>query len=975
MQISRTSLISLAAFAIIYAWTVISSRFSIEHSEQLLIWYPAVLVGIIISHVRTALWLFAAVLVVMSVFAYSMLSTLESSISFALVVSSMFDCFMVAYFCRFHLNLKQILIDFREFTRLFVCFSVIIPLFGFVVFNLFNYLGSDWVSFELLYVNSLIKVYVTVSLLPLTLLLLNVEAKGLITKLLSPLSVIAITSVIVLCFVTIEYESNFLTFLFVALIAIAFLSFESTAMSILGGSLIIGHHYFDVAVLTAYHQDVAIYSLIFGVVTLIAMYLRVQRDNLCEARYREEQFIDIYHKTPAALHSIDASGSIVAVSDKWLQLFGYERSEVLGKKSSEFLTEESNKKAIESILPSFFENGHVEDVEYQFVHSCGKIIDVELSGILITENNTQKSYAVLQDISNAKKLARDLFEEKEMLETMLMSMGDGVIATDKVGNITLINSVAELLTGVDSETAIGKRFESVVELTDGNNGKALYNPIQLALNERTTVGVPETTRLKSKTGDIFEIQDSVAPIYSSNNEITGAIMVFQDVTESRNVSEKMSYLAQHDMLTDLPNRVLLTDRLNLACAYYERTQTPFTLLFMDLDNFKTLNDTMGHTVGDQALKIIAKRLKPQFRKTDTLSRIGGDEFVVLLEGEMNLLNISKTCKSILEEVSRPIFFDKQEFVLSASIGVASCPKDGSDAETIMRRSDVAMYRAKDLGRNRFNLYSRKLESAMNERLELESKLRQAIASDQMQLFYQPIVNAQNSEIVYAEALCRWREKEGNFVSPDVFIPLAEETGLIIELGEKIIRQACKDFIYVIRKGSSPFSKLSVNISAVQLNHIGFLNMVNKIFNEEEVAPSWFIFEITETSIMTNPKKSLSVLTELKGLGVSIAIDDFGTGYSSLSHLKNFPVDILKIDKEFVNNIEQGGQEEAFVDAMVKMAKTLNINVVAEGVENCHQASILNELGTDYLQGYYYSKPSELSNYILSEGDVTEKVLA
>jgi len=953
----------LAFFLTYYIFANLSLLLTRADHSMAMLWLPNIIVGFMLVKTPLEKWPVFAVSIALANLAADVpfSNSLVKTTSF--VTGNLVQVLIAGYFCQQHTQYKELLYKPSEFfsAMFFTCF--VAPAFaGLVVVFLFylngdSALAANWIN----WMSS--KVVGGLSLFGLMVCWLSIGGRTMAKKFFTPVTASIFTLAVATIYMAFTYSAEPYLLVFLVLILISIWSYFRVALVIFSMAVMLP------MLTTAEHFGAQSQVSLFVYLGIVYLFSSLFGIKLHELRHKKDSYrdqsieaISIYERTPIALHSIDDHGVLVAVSDKWLELLGYSREDVIGKKSSDFLTPASARKAIEDVLPIFFEHQKIDNVHYQFVCKDETVIDIELSAIHVEEDGVGRSYAVLEDVTREHSLADKLKAEKHLLEITVNSMGDGMVTTDEHGIITFINPVAELLTGVTYSDAVGEPFGKVVQLFDSNTGKAIFNPTELAISEKRRMGIPDTASLKSQTGDVFSVQDSVSPIIDDEGVVHGAVMVFQDVSETRAISERMSYLAQHDMLTDLPNRVLFVDRLTQACSQYNRSNEGFSILFLDLDNFKTLNDTQGHSAGDSALKHIASRITSVIRETDTVSRIGGDEFLILLEGEMNLLGTSRMCNKLIDSISEPFVLGGKSHVMTASIGVATCPKDGSDPETLMRRADAAMYRAKDLGRNRFTLYSRKYEEELHERLKVETELRLAIQENDIKLYYQPIVDAKTHKTIYAEGLSRWTNKEGDSISPIVFIKVAEETEIIHKLGESTFRQACEVLKCAQCKQSSPFRKLSVNISAKELERPDFVDDIRRILNQQSASANWFIFEITETALMLNPEQNLKTLKDLKSMGISIAIDDFGTGYSSLSYLKRFPVDIIKIDREFIRDFHVDNQDRHFVSVIVQLAKILKIKVVAEGVENSHQAEALKKIGCDYLQGFYFSKAEKFDHF-------------
>jgi diguanylate cyclase (GGDEF)-like protein/PAS domain S-box-containing protein len=551
--------------------------------------------------------------------------------------------------------------------------------------------------------------------------------------------------------------------------------------------------------------------------------------------------------------------------------------------------------------------------------------------------------------------AEALFEEKERAQVTLNSIGDAVISTDASGRVTYLNSVAEALTGWSKDEAAGHQFEEILRIVDATSREASPNPLELAIRENKTVALPPNCILIRRDGVEAAIEDSTAPIHDRRGAVIGAVMVFHDVSVARAMSLKMSYLAQHDSLTDLPNRILLNDRLNEAIALSSRHHRMLAVLFLDIDRFKYINDSLGHVVGDRLLQSVARRLFTCVRSSDTVSRLGGDEFVVLLWEVRHSQDAAVTAHKILQAVREPHEINQHELHVTASIGIVTYPDDGADVETLMKKADFAMYHAKDSGRDNFQFFKSEMNIRAIERRSLEDHLRYAIERDEFLLHYQPKIDLATGDITGIEALLRWRHPELGLVAPGQFIAIAEESGLIVPIGRWVLRAACRQARQWQIEGSSPVC-IAVNISAGELRAPGFAAGVREILAETGLPPRCLELELTETVLIDDSRSISDVLRELKEIGVLLALDDFGTGYSSLSYLKRFPIDTLKIDRSFVHDLTTDKDDAGIVTAVIGMGKNLHMRVVAEGVETREQLALLQEHGCPQGQGYFFSRP-------------------
>ena len=551
--------------------------------------------------------------------------------------------------------------------------------------------------------------------------------------------------------------------------------------------------------------------------------------------------------------------------------------------------------------------------------------------------------------------AEALFVEKERAQVTLDSIGDAVISTDIRGHVTYLNGVAESLTGWSLADAAGQPFEEVFRIIDATTREAVQNPMALAIRENKTVGLTPNCLLIRRDGVEAAIEDSAAPIHDRRGEVTGAVMVFHDVSTARALSLRMSYLAQHDSLTDLPNRILLNDRLNQAMALAHRHQQQLAVLFLDVDRFKHINDSLGHDVGDRLLQSVAQRLLGCVRKSDTVSRQGGDEFVILLSEVTRAQDAAVSAEKILMALSTPHRIDRHDLHVTASIGIVIYPDDGTEAETLMKHADFAMYHAKDSGRSNYQFFTPDMNVRAIERQSLENGLRHALERQQFVLHYQPTMNLETGAIVGVEALIRWRHPNLGLVPPAQFVPVAEECGFIVAIGRWALREACRQARAWQDAGLPPI-RIAINVSAAELREKDFVAGVSAILTETALEPRYLELELTETFLMQDSTSTAAVLQALKDTNVQLALDDFGTGYSSLSHLKRFPIDTLKIDRSFVRDLTTDADDASIVSAVISLGKSLHMRVVAEGVESRAQLAFLHEQGCPEGQGYYFSRP-------------------
>ncbi len=545
-----------------------------------------------------------------------------------------------------------------------------------------------------------------------------------------------------------------------------------------------------------------------------------------------------------------------------------------------------------------------------------------------------------------------LFIERDRAQVTLNSIGDAVISTDIAGNIAFLNRMAEQMTGWPQAEAIGQPFASVFRLVDDGTRETLRNPMDVAIQENRSVTLTPNSTLIRRDGFEMAIEDTAAPIRDRGGKVSGAVIVFHDVSAARSMALKMAHLAQHDALTDLPNRLLLNDRLTQAITLARRHRKQLAVLFMDVDNFKNINDSLGHMIGDKLLQSVAQRLTTCVRSSDTVSRQGGDEFVVLL-ADTDQAAVGYSASKMLLAMAQKHSIDGHELNISLSIGISVFAGDGEDAETLLKNADAAMYHAKENGGNNYQFFTQAMNDRAVERQSLEGSLHQALVRQEFVLHYQPKVNLETGVIKGAEALIRWRHPVRGLLSPNQFVSIAEDSGLIVPIGQWMLREACRQAQAWQIAGLRP-TPIAVNISAVEFRREGFLPDIRDILEDTGLAPCYLEIELTETVLVQDIESTMLVLHALKALGVKLAIDDFGTGYSSLSYLRQFPIDTLKIDQSFVRDITTMEGDATIASAVIGMGNSLNLRVSAEGVETREQLAFLQAKHCEEGQGFYFS---------------------
>jgi diguanylate cyclase (GGDEF)-like protein/PAS domain S-box-containing protein len=568
------------------------------------------------------------------------------------------------------------------------------------------------------------------------------------------------------------------------------------------------------------------------------------------------------------------------------------------------------------------------------------------------------TYSLQRALRNAverKSIEDALFVEKERAVVTLNSIGDAVLCTDIFGNITYLNIVAEKMTGWLRAEAIGKPLGEVFRIIDGGTRQTARDPMEMAVEQNATVGLTINCVLIRRDGYESAIEDSAAPIHDRSGRVIGAVIVFHDVSAARTMALQMTHTAHHDAVTGLPNRLLLNDRITQSISMALRQSRPFAVLFLDLDHFKNINDSLGHAGGDELLRSVSKRLLSCVRGSDTVSRQGGDEFAILLP-EITHAEDAATCAAkILIALNAPYIIGVRTVHVGASIGISLYPRDGADSETLLKSADMAMYHAKERGRGNFQFF----EAAMNlravQRQSVESELRRALKNQEFLLHYQPKVNLDTGDITGVEALIRWRQPDGTLVPPAEFVPIAEDCGLIVPIGRWVMREACKQ-ARAWQDAGLRHLRMAVNVSAVEFREKGFVDNVRQILSDTGLRPHYLVLELTERVLMEDAASTALVLEELKTMGVHLAVDDFGTGYSSLSYLRQFPIDVLKIDQSFIQKITSNLDDSTIISAIIGMGRNLRQIVIAEGIETQEQITYLQSQHCEEGQGYFLSPP-------------------
>jgi diguanylate cyclase (GGDEF)-like protein/PAS domain S-box-containing protein len=581
----------------------------------------------------------------------------------------------------------------------------------------------------------------------------------------------------------------------------------------------------------------------------------------------------------------------------------------------------------------------------------------------------------VRTMMDRRESAAILFES-EAANVTLDSMGEAVLRTDIHANVTYLNRTAEKMTGWTREEALGRPVADVLRFIDAVSGTVAGSPVEIMLQEDQDKRVADRTPsvLVRRDGLKREIENTLALTHDQAGDVTGAVIAFHDVSAARAKSVEMTHLAQHDVLTHLPNRVLFKDRLAQALALAERQEKQLAVMFVDLDYFKKINDSLGHEVGDKLLQSVAGRLIACVRRTDTVSRFGGDEFAILLSQIEHAEDAAFSARKILRSLAAPYVIDNKSLDISASVGVSAYPCDGQDAESLLNKADAAMYEAKKHGRNNYRSFRPDMQERIQERQSLELSLRYALGRNEFLLHYQPKLNLQTGKITGVEALIRWQHPQRGMIYPAQFIFIAEECGLILSIGRWVLLEACKQARAWSDAGLGVVP-MAVNVSAAEFESPDFLSGVRAVLIATGVDPANLELELTESVLMHEAEHTVDTLTALKAIGVQLAIDDFGTGYSSFSYLRRFPINVLKLHHSFVQEIATDQGDVPLLSAMINIGKSLKMRVIAEGVETRAQLEFLQHHDCNEGQGYYFSRPVDAEQTgKLIEASIPESVV-
>ncbi len=664
----------------------------------------------------------------------------------------------------------------------------------------------------------------------------------------------------------------------------------------------------------------------------------------------EFRFRDLLENANDLVQSVAPDGRFLFVNRAWRQSLGYTEEEIGQLNIRDILHPDCQNQCLGK-LQSLFEGEEIGRLEVSFLTRDGRKILVEGScNTRFEEGRPVATRGIFRDVTDRKAAEEALRQSEERFRLLYEKAPLGYQSLDGEACFLEVNQALLDLLGYDRKEILGRW---VGEFMPPESRDLLREAFPRFI-EAGGVSDAEFTMLR-KDGERIVVLVNGKIARDDRGRFRQTHCILQDVTGRKRAEAEIERLAYFDTLTGLPNRTLLRDRLQQALAQAGRDDQTVAVLFLDLDRFKGVNDTLGHSLGDELLKKVAGRIRKSLRASDTVARLGGDEFVVLCQGIRGVQDVSALAAKIQKTLSRPVSLGEQEIFTSVSIGIALFPEDGRDAETLLKHADLAMYAAKDLGRNAFQFYAEELNLRARERMELEVSLRRGLREEEFFLCYQPQIDLQDGRITGVEALLRWRHPLRGLIPPTQFIPVAEDSGLILPLGEWVLRTACRQ-CREWQQAGFPQMRVAVNLSGVQFKQSGFVGTVRAALEESGLEPCWLELELTESILMESGERTSQVLSELKKMGLRLAIDDFGTGYSSLAYLKNFPIDRIKIAQDFVRDIPGDPNDSAIVEAIIAMARSLDLQVIAEGVETRRQLEFLSARRCMEMQGYYFARP-------------------
>lgn len=704
--------------------------------------------------------------------------------------------------------------------------------------------------------------------------------------------------------------------------------------------------------------QILIFSVLFLFILVVYLIYLLKRKKIAEEQ--KSVLSQIVEQSPVSIETTDADGYITYVNQCFIDSTGYSSSELVGKKPS--------------VLKSGFHNATLYEGLWETItsgkHWVGEFYNRRKGGenfweraniypLKNTRNEISSFVAIKEDITQFKEDEKKL----RLASTVFQTATEAVMITDDNNNIIAVNKAFTRITGYQEVEVLGK---DPVLLSSGHHSVEFYKEMNDEL--KSTGKWQGEICNRRKNGEVYYEWLSITVLKNQSGELESYVSLFSDITKRKKAEDKIYHQANYDSLTGLPNRNLFLDRFKQSITVAKRENKTVALLFIDLDGFKNVNDTFGHSKGDLLLKFAAERIENAVRESDSVARLSGDEFAIMLCGDNDVYSDEKVATKVLTELATPFQLAGNEAHVSASIGIAIFPDDGCLSEELLANADTAMYKAKNKGKNNIQFFTKEMDIKAQQRRSLEVELRKAITNNELVLHYQPIHNLKTGRIESAEALIRWQHPERGLIPPLEFIPLAEEIGFIIDIGDWVLAQACEQ-AKAWQNQLDFCPKISVNISSAQLHRPNFLNKIKNVLTTSKLPPELLTLEMTESLLIEEDINTLVKLQKIRDLGIDLSIDDFGTGYSSLSYLKRFPINLLKIDRAFIKDITTNSEDEALTCAIFSIAESLNLKVVAEGVEEQAQCDLLAKYNCQYVQGYLFSKPisaEEFLSYIVNQ---------
>jgi diguanylate cyclase (GGDEF)-like protein/PAS domain S-box-containing protein len=676
----------------------------------------------------------------------------------------------------------------------------------------------------------------------------------------------------------------------------------------------------------------------------------------------EQRFFGAFQHAAIGMALTHPDGHFLRVNAAVCQMLGYREEELLALTIAKLTHPDDLATDVGLMAELLAGQRESYQLEKRNFHKLGHVVHILLAVSLVRGDKGAPLYFVsqVQNISQRKAFEDALHRERELAEVTLRSIGDAVITTDPQLGVTSLNPIAEAMTGWTSDEAQGQPIEQIFQLFDAEHGHPVVNPLRAAIGRNTIVDLASKTLLRHRHGFDTPVEDSSAPIHDHSGNVIGGVLVFHDISETRALALKMIHLTQHDTLTGLPNRTQLHGHIAQALATASRRQQRAALVYLGIDHFKQINQLHGHAAGDRVLRALAEQLHHCLSGEEFLSRYGGDEFVVVLPHLDSVGEVASLCQTLINQVEQIRIDGLAELALRVSIGVSIYPDDALESESLLQHAETALVAVKAQGLHGYRFFTASMNERARAQRRIESALRQALPRHELSLHYQPKVDAQSGRIVGAEALLRWHANGRVQYEPDQFIPVAEDTGLILPIGAWVLRQACRQAQLWQLRGQ-PIA-VSVNVSPLQFQHADFYSWLDDVLNETGLPAELLELELTERMVMSGGDATTGLLQRIKQRGVRLSLDDFGTGYCSLSYLKHFPIDALKIDRMFVRDLTSDRDTATITSAIIAMARSLNKLVIAEGVETREQGAFLRHAGCSQLQGFLYGAPMPAAEF-------------